>query len=677
MWYERGVSYVAKQLAEGLEHTGRFRTYVLARWESERFQNRGSIYHPRVVNGGDDPSPKKTVAWAKQNGLDAVIFVEVHPKDWKRVDALQREGVTVIGYEHLDVLRLGEFDRYERLDGLLSSTFYGWREFKARFPDKPCLIVPWGIQPKLARQHLAPFQMAPTSGNGFVRFVHVAGWGGIGNRKNTDLVLRAFHETELQHARLRLYSQAPIEQYGDECVKIVRRDQRIELHQGTVDNIFRAYAHADVLLSPSKREGLGLPILEALACGIPTVISNGFTMAEWPIAGKHAVMCKAVPSQEQERVPRYLPLLEVDESDLAAALRGIGGSPHRLWEMKRDVARDRHFWLWTWQPRSLALQLQKLLEAGGGSIGDERGFLPAHIIDFEQRRAASRRPGNGEPPDQQSGGEDGSESRVAPIVSLRETPEGGSVRHLFITGCQRSGTTALLHLLNEDSRIVLGRERYKYCRTEITPEHFTEERFFSPRKSETNYLVEEFYDRLHDRWKQGNVRYIGDKVPFYYKDLFYLGETFPDCKVLFLVRDLERVAASYNARANNPEDRVWRENMDYRQAVVDWNESLQKLIDFAEAGYSNQVFVIPYEDFFSGREEQLKAIYDFLGLEVSEGAVSNFREMTSDWQERIARPTNLTAKMVKHLEERRDRELENRVVSLNPLPGSDSAERTG
>lgn len=259
---------------------------------------------------------------------------------------------------------------------------------------------------------------------------------------------------------------------------------------------------------------------------------------------------------------------------------------------------------------------------------------------------------------------------------------------MFIAGCQRSGTTALLHLLNEDERCVLGRERFKKCAAAITPASFREDHFFSPHESETNYRAQEYYKKLRARWRSGSARYIGDKVPFYYKHLFHLAESFRGARFLFLIRDLHGVASSYNARAANPEDTVWKPSttrslrllsrysprlrhrlwaeVDYRQAAVDWNESLTRLLEFVEAGYRRQVFVVHYESFFSGQEAYLGALYEFLELPLSPALLEHYRRATRGWPERVARPPNLTQEMREHLESQRNRGLEARCLALAP-----------
>lgn len=382
IWYERGISYHTRQLVNGLEQTLGFECHIFARWESARFRNAGSIFHPRVINAGDDPEPAEAVAWARDRQLDVVIFLEIHPNDWKRVVALRAAGFKVLCYENLDILRLDMLDRYEEVDGFLANSLFGWQMWRSEMPGKPVLALPWGIPPQLVPSR------ARRNDSGEIRFVHVAGWGGIHQRKNTGLTIEAFHQAAPPRARLRIFSQSPLASYGAACEAIVRRDPAIEVEVGTLESIWDVYVDADVLLLPSKREGLGLPIVEALASGLPVLISDGWMMKEWPVLGEHAIACRA-KGRESESMPRYLPLLEVDRDDLVEKIRELASSSQQLAAMTAAVARDRSSWLWTWQPAVFAAELRRFILEGNFHT-DPAAYIPAFMLDFERRRAASR-----------------------------------------------------------------------------------------------------------------------------------------------------------------------------------------------------------------------------------------------------------------------------------------------
>lgn len=51
-------------------------------------------------------------------------------------------------------------------------------------------------------------------------------------------------------------------------------------------NLWGLYACADAYLQPSKAEGLGLPVLEAMACGVPVVCTNTGAMTELCMNGR-------------------------------------------------------------------------------------------------------------------------------------------------------------------------------------------------------------------------------------------------------------------------------------------------------------------------------------------------------------------------------------------------------
>ncbi len=154
---------------------------------------------------------------------------------------------------------------------------------------------------------------------------------------------------------------------------------------------------------------------------------------------------------------------------------------------------------------------------------------------------------------------------------------------LFLAGLGRSGTTALLEVFSAHAQVALGVERYKrlYPRDDqpVTPDLFAEERFFDFSDELTNLTPEaapewaSHYAAMRAKW--GTATYVGDKMVAI--RLQHVWETLPDARFVCIVRDLEPVAASWEARARNPDDLGWGADQDASKAVAGWNRSLRRI----------------------------------------------------------------------------------------------------
>jgi glycosyltransferase involved in cell wall biosynthesis len=129
----------------------------------------------------------------------------------------------------------------------------------------------------------------------------------------------------------------------------------------------RLYRACDVLVHPYRGEGFGLPILEAMACGIPAIVTNGGACLDF-CDDDNSVL---VPARRQ-----YLPLAllgalrtvgrpwvwEVDVRELAERLRHAYQHPaemRALGERASAHARAR----WTWR-QAAAIARQRIERLG-------------------------------------------------------------------------------------------------------------------------------------------------------------------------------------------------------------------------------------------------------------------------------------------------------------------------
>ena len=207
-------------------------------------------------------------------------------------------------------------------------------------------------------------------------------------------------------------------------------------------------------------------------------------------------------------------------------------------------------------------------------------------------------------------------------------------KYLFICGCPRSGTTALVRLLNSHPSMAIGMERYKFYANrqqinKINQASFKFNSFFNLQDNQTNINWKYFYDPLMPKYKSG-VEYLGDKYPHYYRFYNRINQNFEDVRWIFIVRDIASIARSYNARAADPED-SWSAEANYVKAVDHWNESLMATWKYQKNNPEPKLFVCEYERLFSYDFDYLHSLLNFLELQEDAQVNKFFAEMKQDW----------------------------------------------
>lgn len=234
-------------------------------------------------------------------------------------------------------------------------------------------------------------------------------------------------------------------------------------------------------------------------------------------------------------------------------------------------------------------------------------------------------------------------------------PKQAASRQLFIAGCPRSGTSALMDLLNSHDDIALGKERFKKCRT-LDQSLFDIEHFVNPKPSETNISAPAHYAMIKEKLAAGPIAYIGDKTPGYYRRLEHLLSQFPEAKILIIWRDPVRVASSFQFRSERPSG-GWSQDHDFENAVQQWNSALSKAQLCADGPYADRLMLVKYEWFFGGDLTYLDSIMTFLGLTLSSELRRAYGRSARRWNRLRKKPLHLTSQQLAWVNERADHSL--------------------
>ncbi len=97
--------------------------------------------------------------------------------------------------------------------------------------------------------------------------------GELNKNKNHEVVIRALAELKNPKIKYAICGKGPLKEYLEElAVKLGVRNQLFLL--GFRTDVIEICKSADVFVFPSKREGLSVALMEAMACGLPCVVSK-------------------------------------------------------------------------------------------------------------------------------------------------------------------------------------------------------------------------------------------------------------------------------------------------------------------------------------------------------------------------------------------------------------------
>jgi glycosyltransferase involved in cell wall biosynthesis len=165
----------------------------------------------------------------------------------------------------------------------------------------------------------------------------------MGKRKPFPEIVESF--VGVKDDRLRLLIRGQVDRKAGKLEKAAGGDERvlIELEDRPTDEHMRQFAGCDVCLSPSRWEGLGLPLYEAIAVGMPTITNDSPPMNEVVHDGINGVVVDSVRWGE---AGSGIPAFDPDFEQLSAAIERLAddGERERLAAGARELREGERSW---------------------------------------------------------------------------------------------------------------------------------------------------------------------------------------------------------------------------------------------------------------------------------------------------------------------------------------------
>ena len=320
-WFASGQAVVSRYIRSALEELGH-ETFVLAKPGKGPRAGRPRVAdpvwdQPRVTHASEaDPSAEEYARWAAESSLEAVLCDQNEQFD--AITGLRARGVRTVGrfvWEHFAPEHAEPARRaYDVIYSFTRAEQERYRGFGIESP-----YVPWGCHPELVR--IADgVERDPE----LVRYVVPGSF--MGKRKPFPEIVEAF--TRTRDPRLRLLVRGQVDRKAGKLGQAAGGDERvvIELEDRPTDEHLRQFASCDVCLSPSRWEGLGLPLYEAIAFGMPTITNDAPPMNEVVLDGVNGIVVDSVHWGE---AGSGIPAFDPDFEQLTAAIERLADDEER------------------------------------------------------------------------------------------------------------------------------------------------------------------------------------------------------------------------------------------------------------------------------------------------------------------------------------------------------------
>ena len=325
-WFNRGQAFVSRYLRDALDAEGH-ETFILARPTRDKgpmaaHVDRSGVWdQPGVTEASEWEVPfEEYESWIAENRIEAVHWDNCYQHD--EIARIRAAGVKTVGRFVWEMFGEDEAEPAKRAyDVLYSLTRCEQQRYAELGIESP--YVRWGLHPELldaARKAQEAGAHPLTRSGGDEAVVYYFPGALLGPRKPHKEVVEAF--TNAKGDNLRLVFKAQLERRMNYLEKAAAADPRIEL---VIDDMpteehLRLFASCDVCLGPSRWEGLGLFLYEAIAFGMPQITNDSPPMSEVVRDGVNGLL---VGDRQDDTAPSGIPSMKPDVAGLTTAIERL------------------------------------------------------------------------------------------------------------------------------------------------------------------------------------------------------------------------------------------------------------------------------------------------------------------------------------------------------------------
>lgn len=329
-WSEKGAGYVSRAYMDALTKAGHevliyardgYCAIGDSRWDAEYVTWAHNSYFPL----------RHFCNWIEKHKLDVLFYNE--ERTFLRLYYVALKYPHIKQGAYVDYYTEGMLPFFEIYDFLICNTR---RHMEAMDDNEQCYYVPWGTYLDI----FLPKEREVRERN--IVFFHSAG---MSVRKGTDILVNTFLKHGLyESSELIIHAQLPIEQLVPKKTQEELQKYRIKIIEKTVPAPGMYYL-GDVYVYPTRLEGIGLTMYEALSCGMPVITTDYPPMNE--VIDDRVGKLVKVRRHYCREDGYYWPMSLCDEEDLAEKMRYYILNKEKVYEegkQARDLIEKQYNW---------------------------------------------------------------------------------------------------------------------------------------------------------------------------------------------------------------------------------------------------------------------------------------------------------------------------------------------